>query len=255
MKAGAAGGASDAPKWGSTAAAAAARSTPLQQQPPADEGVPASAAFSASSKEEAENNFVARSTFCVNFIFYSTLLIAGVFVGLLYYLPPTHWLHAEVKQFLEFVSSVSVPSEGFKAGRYLKEAALLLRQWGLKQAAARVAAAAKLKHLDAALLVSFSVLSLLLVTLLIKGMFNYTKEREVEVTPPPVSYCQNRMTLEEYEDKSTTYAAVAELMASPEFKALKAQRASQGSEAWNWQRRGETETEDIEEASEEETRN
>lgn len=35
------------------------------------------------------------------------------------------------------------------------------------------------------------------------------------VNPPPIRYCQNQMTLEEYNKKDATYAAVQELMASP----------------------------------------
>ncbi|KAL8440040.1 hypothetical protein Efla_001618 [Eimeria flavescens] len=186
----------------------------------------------------------------VNLIFYSLLAVSVSLAGILYGLPPSHWLHAETRRLLALLPTGSVAPEGFKMGPHIKEAALLLQQQGLDTAAARVFWLAEWEHLDFAALACFSLLSLLLVSLLIKSMVIYRREREIEVSPPPVRYCQNQMTIDEYNNKATTYAAIAELMASPEFRALKQQRAAQGSEAWNWQRRGEVET--VSEVDEEE---
>ncbi|KAL8450277.1 hypothetical protein Emag_003300 [Eimeria magna] len=205
----------------------------------------------------------------------------SVVAGVIYCLPPSHWLHAEARRLLAAIPAASITPDGLRLGPHLKDAAMLLQQQGFEAAADRVSSLAEWEHLDFTALVAFSLLSLLLVTVLIKSMLVYKREREIEVAPPPVRFCQNQMTLDEYNNKATTYAAVAELMASPgqllssaaavfeqqhasvllpaaaspshsEFRALKKQREAQGSEAWNWQKRGETETVTEEEEDDEE---
>ncbi|KAL8437937.1 hypothetical protein ACSSS7_000587 [Eimeria intestinalis] len=193
--------------------------------------------------------------FLLNAIFYALLAAFFSFAGVFYCLPPSHWLHAEARRLMASLPARSMTPEGLHLGPHLKDAAVLLQQQGFEAAAERLSLLSDWEHLDFAALVTFSLLSLLLITILIKSMLLYKREREIEVAPPPVRYCQNQMTIDEYNNKATTYAAVAELMASPEFRALKKQREAQGSEAWNWQKRGETETvtEEEEDEDEEET--
>ncbi|KAL8275430.1 hypothetical protein Esti_000642 [Eimeria stiedai] len=190
--------------------------------------------------------------FCLNAIFYALLAALFYFAGVFYCLPPSHWLHAEARRLLAALPAASMTPDALHLGPHLKDAAVLLQQQGFEAAAERVSSLAEWEHLDFAALVTFSFLSLLLVTILIKSMLVYKREREIEVAPPPVRFCQNQMTLDEYNNKATTYAAVAELMASPEFRALKEKREAQGSEAWNWQKRGETETVTEEEEEDDE---
>ncbi|VWU48189.1 conserved protein, unknown function [Hepatocystis sp. ex Piliocolobus tephrosceles] len=57
--------------------------------------------------------------------------------------------------------------------------------------------------------------------------FNTVKRTNVFVT--------NKMTLEEYEDKSFTYAELAKLHEDKDYICLKNKRAGQGIDSWNWQ--------------------
>ncbi|OEH75325.1 hypothetical protein cyc_03920 [Cyclospora cayetanensis] len=77
-------------------------------------------------------------------------------------------------------------------GPLLQEAALMLHQHGFKEAAARLAVLADWQYLDAAVFGAFTLLTLLLVTSLIRGMLAYKREREIEGKPlvePVVSLC------------------------------------------------------------------
>lgn len=232
--------------------------TGVSQLPSApQEGDPS---FAASPAEDscvhASSSLGRRCSLLINITFYISAAVCASLGGIIYGLPPTHWLHEGARKLLDSLSaSAFAPASPFRLGPHLKAAAVLLEERGMSLTAARVSSVAEWPHLEVAVIVSLSLLSLCFASPLVRGMIRYSKEREVEVSPPPVRYCQNRMTLEEYRDKSSTYAAVAELMASPEFRALQARRASQGSEAWNWQRRGEvqTVTEDEETDGTEET--
>ncbi|CDJ64546.1 hypothetical protein, conserved [Eimeria necatrix] len=204
---------------------------------PSTASAAATAAGGKRSCKGSEASVRSRCSFCINFFFHATLALVAAVGGVLYCLPPSHWLHVEVSRALSALASSPDSPSRLNLGESLRAAAEQLEGTELAFVSPHLLALAAWGYLDAAAIGALSLLTLLLGSALVRGMLTYKRDREIEVNPPPIRYCQNQMTLEEYNKKDATYAAVQELMASPEFQALKAQRASQGSEAWNWQRR------------------
>lgn len=62
----------------------------------------------------------------------------------------------------------------------MKKVALLLQEHGLGTMAGPVADIAEWEYLDAAVLAAFSLLTVVMITALIRGMLAYRKEREIE---------------------------------------------------------------------------
>ncbi|EPT29931.1 putative transmembrane protein [Toxoplasma gondii TgCatPRC2] len=188
----------------------------------------------------------------VNFLF--GLLLSAIVVvtaaGIAHLsLPSNHPLQEYVDFVLDHAPRLGL-SRTLEVTPFLTQGVEALREAGHIHAAGYLESVVAWPHTEFAFLCGFAVVALLLATIVLRGLWLYKKEREIEVSPPQHMYCANTMTPEQFADRRFTYQALAQLMKDPEFLKLKAQRAVQGSEAWNWQKRQPEQHEEDEEESE-----
>lgn len=164
-------------------------------------------------------------------------------------LPSNHPLQEYIGFVLDHAPRLGL-SRALEVTPFLAQAADALREAGHLRVAEYLDRAVAWPHTECAFLTGFAAIALLLAMTVVRGLWLYKKEREIEVSPPQHMYCSNTMTPEQFADRRFTYQALAQLMKDPEFLKLKAQRAVQGSEAWNWQKRKAEQHEEDEDESE-----
>ncbi|GAW82279.1 hypothetical protein, conserved [Plasmodium gonderi] len=81
------------------------------------------------------------------------------------------------------------------------------------------------------ILMFFTAISILCI---IHGIINM-KNDKIFLEKESTVYVTNKMTIEEYEDKSFTYSELAKLHSDKDYICLKNKRAGEGIESWNWQ--------------------
>ncbi|CAA9987825.1 conserved Plasmodium protein, unknown function, putative [Plasmodium knowlesi strain H] len=98
-----------------------------------------------------------------------------------------------------------------------------------------------LKPLNTEFAVLFTILILIFFTAIsilciIHGIINMKNDRILMEKGSSV-FVANKMTMEEFEDKSFTYSELAKLHSDKDYICLKNKRAGEGIESWNWQMR------------------
>ncbi|CAA9990038.1 conserved Plasmodium protein, unknown function [Plasmodium knowlesi strain H] len=98
-----------------------------------------------------------------------------------------------------------------------------------------------LKPLNTEFTVLFTILILIFFTAIsilciIHGIINMKNDRILMEKGSSV-FVANKMTMEEFEDKSFTYSELAKLHSDKDYICLKNKRAGEGIESWNWQMR------------------
>ncbi|EUD67596.1 hypothetical protein C922_01781 [Plasmodium inui San Antonio 1] len=96
-----------------------------------------------------------------------------------------------------------------------------------------------LKPLNTEFTVLFTILILMFFTAIsilsiIHGIINMKNDKILMEKESSV-FVTNKMTMEEYEDKSFTYSELAKLHGDKDYICLKNKRAGEGIESWNWQ--------------------
>ncbi|GAB67775.1 hypothetical protein PCYB_123410 [Plasmodium cynomolgi strain B] len=96
-----------------------------------------------------------------------------------------------------------------------------------------------LKPLNTEFTVLFTILILMFFTAIsilsiIHGIINMKNDKILMEKESSV-FVTNKMTIEEYEDKSFTYSELAKLHGDKDYICLKNKRAGEGIESWNWQ--------------------
>ncbi|SBT41161.1 conserved Plasmodium protein, unknown function [Plasmodium ovale wallikeri] len=96
-----------------------------------------------------------------------------------------------------------------------------------------------LKQLNTEFSILFIILILMFFTAtsilhIIYGIINMKQEKDY-LEKDNVVFVTNKMTVEEYEDKSFTYSELAKLHDDKDYICLKNKRAGEGIESWNWQ--------------------
>ncbi|PFH35983.1 hypothetical protein BESB_056340 [Besnoitia besnoiti] len=165
-------------------------------------------------------------------------------------LPPQHPFQEYIGFILDHAPRLGL-SGAVKVTPFLVRAAEASREAGYQVIANYLDRAIACPHTESLFVYGFTTLAFLPAVVVGWGLWRYKKEREIEVSPPQHMFCSNTMTPEQFADRRFTYEALAQLMKDPDFLKLKAQRAIQGSEAWNWQKRVREHPEEEEDASEE----
>ncbi|ANQ09655.1 Uncharacterized protein PCOAH_00043000 [Plasmodium coatneyi] len=96
-----------------------------------------------------------------------------------------------------------------------------------------------LKPLNTEFTVLFTILILMFFTAIsilsiIHGIVNM-KNDKILMEKGSTIFVTNKMTMEEFEDKSFTYSELAKLHSDKDYICLKNKRAGEGIESWNWQ--------------------